>query len=80
VAAASVALTLGLVGGCGDEAGDAPVTMCFADGLLGPNGESYGRSAEHGCRFVDEDGNLVTRLRNGDPLCYDGSLAVVPCE
>jgi hypothetical protein len=65
---------------CGDETGEAPATMCFADGLLGPNGESFGRSAEHGCRFVDEEGNLVTKLPDGRRLCYDGDLAAVPCE
>jgi hypothetical protein len=42
--------------------------FCYADALIGPNGEIYGRGGD--CQFVDEDGNLVTRFADGRPLCY----------
>ena len=54
---------------------DEPETsFCTADGLIGPNGEMYGRRHPD-CQFVDDDGNLVTELSDGRQLCY-----VVPTE
>ena len=44
------------LGACGDDDGDGEgetPTVCPADALLGPNGESYGRDPEQDCRFVD---------------------------
>jgi hypothetical protein len=32
---------------------------CPADGLIGPDGQIYGRSPDKGCQFVDENGNVV---------------------
>ena len=34
-------------------------TFCTAEALLGPDGETYGRDPEQGCRFVDLDGNVL---------------------
>jgi hypothetical protein len=51
---------------------DSGPTFCPADALRGPNGQLYGRSSKYGCRFVDENGQLVTEV-NGQPLCYDAS-------
>lgn len=42
----------------GGSPSGAPVT-CKGDGRLGPNGEVHGRSSEHGCAFVDADGNVL---------------------
>lgn len=65
--------------GCGDDGGDR-ATFCTAEAMLGPNGESYGRSAEHGCRFVDEDGSPLTTKPSGGPICDDDAgMPVVPC-
>ncbi|MFZ6002477.1 MAG: hypothetical protein ACOYXM_00955 [Actinomycetota bacterium] len=51
-------------------ASDEPETsFCTADGLLGPNGETYGRRHPD-CRFVDDYGNLITTFADGRPLCY----------
>lgn len=33
--------------------------FCTADGMLGPNGETYGRDPNQGCKFVDDDGNVL---------------------
>jgi hypothetical protein len=74
-----LALAAAVAPACGDDSGDQPA-FCPADGMVGPGGRTYGRSADHGCRFVDEDGNLVTRMPDGRRLCYDGDLAAVPCE
>lgn len=61
--------------GDGDEA-----VFCHADGLVSETGEAYGRSADHGCRFVDGVGDPLTEL-DGKPVCYaDGvSPALVDC-
>jgi hypothetical protein len=32
---------------------------CPADALLGPDGQTYGRSPDKNCQFVDENGNVV---------------------
>ena len=32
---------------------------CTDDGLLGPNGETYGRDPGKNCQFVDDDGNVI---------------------
>jgi len=32
---------------------------CTSDGLMGPNGQTYGRDPNHDCKFVDEHGNVV---------------------
>jgi hypothetical protein len=62
---------------CSSDEGD--VTICTAEAMLGPNGESYGRSGEHDCRFVDDDGKPLTTNGAGGPLCYDEAMLVVPC-
>lgn len=60
----------------GEEAG-----FCPADALLGEGGERYGRSAAHDCRFVDDDGELLTEL-DGRPLCYsdENPALLAECE
>lgn len=61
---------------------DPEETFCTAEGLIGPHGEVYGRSASRGCQFVDSDGDLLRQASDGEPLCYGGreNLAVVPCD
>lgn len=54
--------------------------FCYADGLLGPNGETFGRSSSDDCQFVDDSGDLIRTLPNGEPLCYDQATQVVPCD
>jgi len=39
--------------------GSSSTSECTLDARTGPNGEVYGRSAEHDCRFVDADGNVL---------------------
>lgn len=75
-----VAVCLGAVAvvGCSSDGGSG--TFCTAEAMLGPEGESYGRSAEHGCRFVDDDGEPLTTRPDGRPLCYDDATVVIPCE
>jgi hypothetical protein len=58
-----------------------PVEVCTSEALIGPDGKLYGRALDQGCQFVDEDGNLVTHLQNGQPLCYRAeSREVVDCR
>jgi hypothetical protein len=45
------------------------VSFCTSDGLIGPNGELFGRRHPD-CQFVDGDGNLITAFADGRPLCY----------
>jgi len=39
--------------------GSPPPRFCAADALLAPNGQSYARDYDKGCKFVDEHGNVV---------------------
>ena len=48
-----VALT-GLLTSCGDEK-----SACNLDARTGPNGETYGRDPDQGCKFVDENGKVL---------------------
>lgn len=57
---AIVATLLFLIPGC-DDGGDVP-TVCTAEALV-IDGKTYGRSREHGCRFVDEHGNVMDGTR-----------------
>lgn len=67
-----VAAATGTVGWALTHDDEEPI-FCHADGLLGPNGEIYGRSGDAGCRFVDENGDVITEL-DGQPVCYtDGA-------
>lgn len=53
---------LGLIVAAAWFVGGSPndsLPFCTAEGLVGPNGQIYGRSNEHDCRFVDEDGNVL---------------------
>jgi hypothetical protein len=34
-------------------------TGCTKDARSGPNGETYGRDPDQGCKFVDENGKLL---------------------
>jgi hypothetical protein len=45
----------------GDEelARKAMPTFCTSDALLGPEGQSYGRDPDQGCKFVDEHGEVL---------------------
>lgn len=61
---------------------DPQEVFCRAEGLIGPHGEMYGRSASRGCQFADGDGDLLRQTIDGDPLRYRAheNRAVVPCE
>jgi hypothetical protein len=75
-----VALTVGTLALTllGDRAEER---VCTSDALIGPDGKSYGRALDQGCQFVDEDGDLVTHLQNGQLLCYRAeSVQVVDCR
>lgn len=37
---------------------DGP-TFCTAEGMIGDNGQIYGRDPNQGCEFVDENGKIV---------------------
>jgi hypothetical protein len=69
-------------GGAYLVAADEPTeTFCTTEAMIGPEGKSYGRSHDHGCQFVDEDGELVLTLSTGEPICYEGEAAtVVSCN
>jgi hypothetical protein len=55
--------------------------VCTSEALIGPDGKLYGRAPDQGCQFVDEDGNLVTHLQNGQPLCYRAeSVEIIDCR
>lgn len=80
IAILPVAMLAASIGGSCSGGGDEAV-FCHADGLVSETGETYGRSPDHGCRFVDGNGDLLTEL-DGKPVCYaDGkSAALVGCE
>ncbi len=82
-----VGATMALLGGLAatafamappDEEPDS--TFCSADGMITPYGWTYGRSGRLGCPFVDDRGELVRFTNQGEPLCYDESIYVVPCD
>lgn len=75
---AVVLLLCGALGGVVLLNREPTSTFCYADGLIGPNGELYGRRSGD-CRFVDEDGEVLTTTGRGEPLCYDPGMAVVDC-
>lgn len=82
VLVAAVLAVAGL-GACGDDDGDGEgetPTTCPADALLGPNGESFGRDPGQDCRFVDDDGRVITTQLDGSEICYGAGATVVPCE
>ena len=55
-ALALTATTAGVV-----AAGDEPAPQfCTADGLIGDDGEIYGRDPDQGCRFVDQFGRVLS--------------------
>jgi hypothetical protein len=66
---ATLLLGVGAPAACGDDGGQTQV-FCHADAMIGADGESFGRSGEHGCRFVDGDGKPITTELDGTPLCY----------
>lgn len=49
--------------GCGGEGkstnGDESVA-CTDDLMIGPDGQRYGRDPTQGCKFVDDNGNVVS--------------------
>lgn len=55
---------------------DDPLRFCFSDGLVGADGDSYGRDPDQRCRFVDANGAVVAEL-NGAAICYDDAGAVL---
>lgn len=58
---------------------DPAEVFCTAEGLIGPNGETYGRTGPH-CVFADDEGNLATHMNGGTPICYAAdSSQIVPC-
>lgn len=56
--AESITTTTTTTTGSGTDPGDS-TQPCPADGLLGPDGKTYGRDARQGCQFVDENGIVV---------------------
>lgn len=60
---------------------DPEPVFCPADGMIGRNGEIFGRTGPD-CRFVDENGKTLTTLSSGEPLCYDDLelMSVAPCD
>lgn len=79
-----VAMVFGLGAfGCGDDGGaggDTPA-FCTADGLLGPDGQTYGRDLDQGCRWVDDEGKPLTTYPDGNRICYvEGTGQDFPCE
>lgn len=61
---------------------DAEEIFCTAEGLIGPDGEVYGRSTSQVCQFVDGEGSLLRQTIDGEPLCYGGhkDMGIVPCD
>jgi len=59
---------------------DPEVTFCTMEGMIGTDGEIFGRSTSHGCQFVDDSGDLITTLPNGEALCYDQGTQILPCD
>lgn len=55
-------------------------TFCTMEGMIAPGGEILGRSTSHDCQFVDGDGDLLTIVPNGEPLCYNEATRVVSCD
>jgi len=52
----------------------ASAKFCTVEALVGIDGELYGRSIEHDCAFVDDDGNpieLDDPMRFGDPMLFE---------
>lgn len=60
--------------------GDGEEIFCTAEGLIGRNGETHGRSSSQDCQYVDADGELLMRTRNGQPLCYGEFTQIVSCS
>lgn len=54
-------------------------TFCYADGLIGPGGVTYGRSNDLRCQWVTASGELVTTVNTGQPLCYSAT-DIVACS
>ena len=80
VVVVAAALLVAGAAGCGDD-GEEPISMCTADGLLGPNGETYARDLEQGCRWVDDEGRPLTTYPDGSRICYvEGTGQDFPCE
>lgn len=59
---------------------ESEVTFCTMEGMIGPNNTVFGRSNSHGCQFLGADGELLRFTMQGDPLCYDEFVQIVPCE
>jgi hypothetical protein len=55
-------------------------TGCTHEGLMGPDGATYGRSEDRGCQFVDDNGDLAIELRDGTPICYGDNVAIESCD
>ena len=55
-------------------------TFCTTEALIGPEGRSFGRSNDRECQFVDEHGELLLYLINGERICYDDATRIVDCE
>jgi hypothetical protein len=55
-------------------------TFCTMEGMIAPGGEVLGRSTSRDCQFVDGDGDLLTTVPNGEPLCYGEVMRIVSCD
>jgi len=62
------------------QRGEPEPTFCTMEGMIGPNDTLLGRSNSHGCQFVGADGELLRFTMQGDPLCYDEFVQIVPCD
>lgn len=62
------------------RSGEAEPVFCTVEGLIGANGEMYGRTGPD-CRFVNGDGKTLTTLAGGQPLCYGDVelMSIAPC-
>lgn len=90
---AATVLAVAAIGGgvawwAADDGGSE--VFCTADALRGDAGKTFGRGGGR-CLFADDEGNVLTTLPNGDPLCYgwiigqeskatEGGDQVFPCD
>lgn len=58
---------------------DDEAVFCHADGFISESGETYVRSPDHDCRFVDANGDLLTEV-DGRRLCYSEEQSPVTLD
>lgn len=50
---------------------DSTPVFCTGEGMIGQNGQLYGRSSKHDCKFIDEHGDVLTTDAQGNPFQVD---------